>query len=84
MLAPSLSGENDVCSVAVSAAPALAGSAQQTSNAITTTLILDMELPARDSPIAQVDMLPLRCTVTEPLRRWIVPLKLSPEPCAPA
>ena len=31
-------------------------------------------------PTRQVGILPLSCTETEPLRRWIVPLKLSPEP----
>ena len=45
LLAPSLSGENDVCSVAVCAAPALAGSAQQTSSTAVTALILDIKLP---------------------------------------
>jgi hypothetical protein len=59
-------------------APAVAGGTPHTSassSAPVSALILDKDLPS-----SQVEKLPLKWTVTEPLRRWIVPLKLSPEP----
>ena len=52
-------------SVTVCVALAVAGKQQQTNNAAATALILAERLTRN----RQVDMLPLKCTVTEPLRR---------------